>query len=340
MRVAVYHSNSDVRIEERERPRIAPDEVLLRIEASGICGSDVFEAYRRQRAPLILGHEVAGVVAEAGEEVTAFRPGDRVFATHHVPCFECPRCRSGHPSTCELLRSTRFDPGGFAEFARVPAPQVRRGMLALPDGVSFEEGSFVEPLACVVQGQRFASLAAGHSVVVVGSGLSGLLHLRLARAAGARVYAVDVSSFRLEAATRRGAEAALPAGEDLPARLRSANGGRLADRVIVCTAAAAAQRQATALAEPGGTVLFFAPCNPGETVPLPLFDLWRDEITVTFSYAASGDDLAAALELIRSGRVPVADLISHRLPLEEAARGFALTARGVESLKVILYPAG
>jgi L-iditol 2-dehydrogenase len=339
MRVAVYHSNSDIRIEERERPGIGPGEVLLRIEASGICGSDVFEAYRRPRAPLILGHEVAGVVAAVGEGVTSFRPGDRVFATHHVPCFECARCRSGHPSTCELLRTTSFDPGGFAEFARVPAPQVRRGMLALPDEVSFEEGSFVEPLACVVQGQRHASVTGSHSVVVVGSGLSGLLHLKLARAAGARVIAVDVSPFRLQAASRLGAEVALPAGEDLPARLRAANGGRLADRVIVCTAAAA-QRQAVALAEPGGTVLFFAPCNPGETVALPLFDLWRDEITITFSYAASGDDLVAALELIRSGRVPVADLISHRLPLTDAGRGFALTARGVESLKVILHPAG
>jgi L-iditol 2-dehydrogenase len=338
MRVAVYHSNQDVRIEERDRPRIGPGEILLRIEASGICGSDVFEAYRRPRAPSILGHEVTGVVVETGAEVAPFRPGDRVVATHHVPCFECSRCRAGHPSTCEMLRTTHFDPGGFAEFARVPAPQVRRGMLALPDEVSFEEGSFVEPLACVVQGQRFASVTAAHSVAVIGSGLSGLLHVRLARATGARVLAVDISPYRLQAASQCGAEAVLPAGDDLPERLRRANGGRLADRVIVCTAAGAAQQQAPALAEPGGTVLYFAPCNPGETVPLPLFDLWRDEITVTFSYAASGDDLGVALELIRSGRLPVGDLISHRLPLAQAARGFALTARGVESLKVILLP--
>jgi len=338
MRVAVYHSNHDVRIEERDRPPIGPGEVLLRIEASGICGSDVFEAYRRPRAPLILGHEVAGVVAEVGDGVEAFRAGDRVFATHHVPCLECSRCRSGHPSTCEMLRTTHFEPGGFADFARVPAPQVRRGMLPIPDDVSFEDASFVEPLACVVQGQRFAALTAAHSVVVVGSGLSGLLHVRLARATGARVFAVDLSPFRLEAAIRCGAEGVLPPGADLPERLRRTNEGRLADRVIVCTAAAAAQQQAPSLAEPGGTVLYFAPCNPGETVPLPLFDLWRDEITVTFSYAASGDDLGAALELIRSGRVPVTDLISHRLPLTEAARGFALTARAAESLKVILLP--
>jgi len=338
MRVAVYHSNHDIRIEERERPRIGPGEVLLRVEASGICGTDVFEAYRRPRAPSVLGHEVAGVVAETGDGVERFCPGDRVFATHHVPCTDCSRCRSGHPSTCEMLRTTHFDPGGFAEFTRVPAPQVRRGMLPLPEALTFEAASFVEPLACVVQGQRFAAVAPGHSVLVVGSGLSGLLHVRLARAGGARVLAVDVSLFRMEAARRSGAEALLAAGSDLPDRLRAANGGRLADRVIVCTAAAAAQRQAPALTEPGGTLLYFAPCDPGEAIPLPLFDLWRDEITVTFSYAASGDDLATALELIRSGRVPVVDLISHRLPLVEAAQGFALTARGAESLKVILIP--
>ena len=185
MRVAVYYSNQDVRIEDRPRPEISPGEVLIRIEASGICGSDVMESYRLPHAPAVLGHEITGTVEEIGSGVTRFQPGDRVFATHHVPCSACPRCTSDHPSTCETLRTTRFDPGGFSEYVRVPQPQVERGMLKIPDDVSFEEGSFVEPLACAIQGQRFAGLAPGQSVLVLGSGLAGLLHIQLARA-GAR----------------------------------------------------------------------------------------------------------------------------------------------------------
>jgi L-iditol 2-dehydrogenase len=339
MRVAVYRNNRDVRIEERPRPAIGPGEVLIRIEASGICGSDVMEWYRVPRAPIVLGHEVAGVVEEVGEGVRGFAPGDRAFATHHVPCGHCHRCRSGHPSTCETLRSTRFDPGGFAQWVRVPALQVERGMLRLPDDVSFEEASFIEPLACVVQAQRYAGFAPGQSVLVLGSGLSGLLHIALARAMGAgRIFATDVSDYRLQAARRFGAGSALAAAEDVPARLREENEGRLADRVVVCTGALSAAQQAFQSVEPGGTVLCFAPPEPGKEIPVPLADLWRDEVTLTFSYAASGQDLEETLKIIRSRRVPVADMITHRLGLAEAARGFALTAAADESLKVILLP--
>ena len=339
MRVAVYHNNHDVRIEERPRPSAGPGEVLIRIEASGICGSDVMESYRLPKAPLILGHEIAGVVAEVGEGETGYSPGQRVFATHHVPCGECRRCANGHPSTCDTLRTTRFDPGGFAEFVRVPALQVRRGMLPLPDDISFEAASFIEPVGCVIQAQRYAAVGPGCSTLVIGSGLAGLLHIQIARRNGAGpIWATDVQSFRLQAAERFGADRAFPAGEDLAARIRAGNEGRLADRVIVCTGAPAALRQAMGCVEPGGTLLFFAPTNPGEEVPIPLFDLWRDEITLLSSYAASGDDLRAALECIRDGSVRAAEMITHRLPLQEAERGFALTAAAADSLKVILLP--
>jgi L-iditol 2-dehydrogenase len=339
VRVAVYHSNRDIRIEDRPEPAVGPGEVLLRVESSGICGSDVMEPYRAPRAPLVLGHEVAGVVERVGDGVARFRAGDRVFATHHVPCGSCPRCRFGHPSTCETLRTTHFDPGGFAERLRVPALQVERGMLPLPDGVTFDEGSFVEPLGCVVQAQRYARFEPGGTVLVVGAGVSGLLHVQLARHGGAaRVLASDPHPYRRRAALRFGADEALDAGGDVPDRLRRVTGGRLADRVVVCASAPAALRAACRAVEPGGTILVFAACPPGEEVPLPAFDLWRDEITLTFSYAASGDDLRAALDLIRDGAVRVADLVTHRLPLAEAARGFALTAAAGESLKVILHP--
>src|SRR5262245_44558945 len=181
MRVAMYYNNRDVRLEEMAVPKIAPGELLLRIRASGICGSDLMEWYRIKKAPLVLGHEITGEVAEAGEGVANFRVGDRVFSSHHVPCGECRYCLSGHQSVCDLLRTTHFDPGGFAEFIRVPRTNVELGTMRIPESMTFDEGSFIEPLACVVRAQRFAKLTSGQTVLVIGSGISGLLHIQLAR---------------------------------------------------------------------------------------------------------------------------------------------------------------
>jgi L-iditol 2-dehydrogenase len=339
MRVAMYYNNHDVRVQEMQVPKIGPGELLVRIRASGICGSDLMEWYRVKKAPLVLGHEITGEVIEAGEGICDFRPGDRVFASHHVPCGQCRYCLAGHQSVCDLLRSTHFDPGGFAEFVRVPKINVERGTFRLPDEMTFDEGSFIEPLACVVRAQRFARLCAGASVLVIGSGISGLLHIQLARARGAgRIVATDVSDFRLRAAARFGADAAVHGHEDVPARLRELNGGRLADLVIVCTGAMPAVQQAIQCIDRGGTLLFFAPTAAGVDVPIPLFEFWRDEIALVTSYAGSGEDLAESMELIRERKVRVADMVTHRLSLAEANRGFHLTASGQDSIKVIIDP--
>ena len=161
MRVAMYYNNRDIRIEEMSTPRIGPGELLVRIEASGICGSDVMEWYRIKRAPLVLGHEVAGEVVEVGEGVDRYKKGDRVVASHHVPCNTCRYCLSGHHTVCDTLRRTNFDPGGFSEYVRLPAINVDRGVYPIPDVVSFEEATFTEPLACVLRAQRIATLQPG-----------------------------------------------------------------------------------------------------------------------------------------------------------------------------------
>ena len=338
MRVAMYYSLQDVRIEEMPVPPIGPGELLVKVRASGICGSDVMEWYRARSAPLVLGHEIAGEVAAVGDGVTRYRPGDRVFVTHHVPCGDCRYCREGHSSVCETLRRTHFHPGGFAEYVRVPRINVERGTLPLPAELSFDEGSFIEPLACVVRGQRIARLQPGQTVLVIGSGTAGLLHVQVARSKGAgRVIASDIQEWRLQAARELGADAALHATE-LPDGLYAANDGRLADLVVVCTGAASAIRQAVRSVDRGGTVLFFAPTPDGVDVPLPLFDLWRDEVTMATSYAAGPEDIAEAIELLRTRRVRVSEMITHRLSLAEAARGFELVASGRESIKVIIDP--
>jgi L-iditol 2-dehydrogenase len=339
MRVAMYYNNRDVRLEELAVPKINPGELLVRIRASGICGSDLMEWYRIKKAPLVLGHEITGEVTEVGEGVKNFKAGDRVFASHHVPCGKCRYCLAGHQSVCDLLRATHFDPGGFAEYIRVPKINVELGTLRIPDSVTFDEGSFIEPLACVVRAQRFGGVTAGQTVLVIGSGISGLLHIQLARARGAaRIIATDISDYRLNAAKQFGADAAIHGAEDVPARLRELNENRLADLVIVCTGAMPAIQQAIKSIDRGGTLLFFAPTAAEVDVPIPLFDFWRNEINVVTSYAGSGDDLKESLELIRDRKVRVADMVTHRLSLAEAGLGFQLTASGQDSIKVIIDP--
>jgi len=340
MRAAMYYRNADFRVEELPDPTPGPGELVIRIHASGICGSDVMEWYRIKKAPLVLGHEIGGEIVAVGEGVDRWAVGDRVTATHHVPCNTCPRCRNGFHTLCDTLRTTKFDPGGFCEQVRIPALQADRGTVRLPDDVSFEEATFVEPLGCVLRGQRVAGMTAGKSVLVLGSGISGLLHIALAKAWGAGlIAATDVHPFRLEAAKRFGADLTIDARtEDLDDRFRAANGGRRPDLVIVCTAVPAVNEQAFRLVGRGGTILFFALVTPGEELAYPAFDLWNRGVTLTQSYAAALPDLADAVELIHRRRVPVREMITHRLPLARAAEGFGLVASAGDSIKVIVEP--
>lgn len=339
MRVAMYYNNRDVRLEEMPVPSIGPGELLVRVKASGICGSDLMEWYRVQKAPLVLGHEIAGEIARVGEGLNDYRAGDRVFVSHHVPCMNCRYCLSGHHSVCDTLRATHFDPGGFAEYIRVPKINVELGTFRLPDDISDEEGSFIEPVGCVLRAQRFAGSRSGQSVLVVGSGISGLLHVQVARSRGAGpVVATDINEFRLKAAKGLGADVTLHSAEDVPARLREINEGRLADLVIVCTGAPPAIQQAIRSVERGGTLLFFAPTAAGVDVAIPLFDFWRNEIAAMTSYAASPQDIVEAIEAIRTHRVRVREMITHRLGLAEAGLGFRLMVEGRDSIKVIIEP--
>ncbi|MBU4267014.1 MAG: zinc-dependent dehydrogenase [Candidatus Altiarchaeota archaeon] len=329
MKVAIYYNNNDVRIEERPKPEIGDGEFLLKMMASGICGSDVMEWYRLKTAPRVLGHEVTGEIVETGEGVP-YKVGDRVFVSHHVPCNECEQCRAGHHTACETLHRTNFDPGGFAEFIRIPEINVRNGVYRLPENVSYEDGTFIEPLACVVRGQRLAGIGKGQTVLVLGSGISGLLHIQLAKLKGAkRIIAMDVNQSRLDMARRFGADEVMGAEEEIDVK---------ADVVIVCTGAEAAAMQALKCVGRGGTVLFFAVPEPGFELTVPINEFWRNEVTVRTSYGAAPDDLKEALELIEEGRINVHDMVTHVLPLDKAAEGFNLVAQANESLKVILKP--
>ncbi len=339
MHVAMYYSNRDVRLEEMPLPKIDRTELLVKVMASGICGSDVLEWYRLKTAPKVLGHEISGEIAAVGEDVTRYKIGDRVFVAHHIPCNTCRYCLMGHHTACETLHTTNFDPGGFAEYLRVPQLNVDRGVFVLPDEMSHEEGSYVEPLGCVIRGQRTARLQPGQSVLILGAGISGLLHLLTARARGAgRIMVTDIDSYRLESAEKMGADAVSHADRNIPGWVKQVNDNRLADLVIVCTGALSAFKQALKAVDRGGTVLCFATTEPHEEIPVPMNDFWRNEIKLMPSYGCAPMDAAIAIELINRRRVPVAQLTTHRLSLKETGLGFKLVSEAKECIKVIIEP--
>jgi len=337
MKVAMYYNNRDIRTEEMPIPEIKAGEILLKVMASGICGSDIMEWYRIKKAPLVLGHEVAGVIEKTGKKVRRFKKGDKVFVTHHVPCDTCAYCKDGNETSCHMLKTTNFHPGGFSQFIRVPEINVKKGTLRLPKGMSYEEATFIEPLGCVVRGQRLTDVRKGHLVLVLGSGMTGLLHIQLAKAKGAKVIATDVNDFRLAMANRLGADYVMNAKDNVPEKLKFI-AGKLADRVIVSTGAVPAIKQAFSCIGAGGKILFFAPTDPGTEIPMPFNDFWFKGASITTTYAAARKDLEEAVKLIKSRKINVKKMITHRLPLKDTQKGFGLVLEAKNSVKVIIEP--
>lgn len=339
MQVAMYYNNNDVRIQMMPVPVITDNELLVKVNASGICGSDVMEWYRIKKAPLVLGHEIAGEVVKIGKNVEKFSLGDRVFVTHHVPCNTCRYCHNQNHTICRTLHSTRFYPGGFAEYLRVPEINIDRGTFLLPESMSYDQGTFIEPLACVVRGFRIANFNSVRSVLVIGSGMSGVLNIKLARALGAtKIFATDINTQRLEMAKRMGADITIDSNDNVIEIIREKNDGRLADFVVLCAGVSSAVKQAINATEPGGTVLLFAPTMPGDKIPLNVFDIWNKQIKIFSTYAGAGKDITDAIELIRYKKVIVDDMITHRIALKDIQKGFNLVSEAQDSMKIIVYP--
>ncbi len=339
MRVAMYYSNNDVRMEEMPIPEIDDNELLVKVKACGICGSDVMEWYRLKKAPRVLGHEIAGDIIKVGKNVKEFKVGDRVFVSHHVPCNTCSFCENDQHTLCKTLHSTNFYPGGFAECLRVPEINVDRGAFVLPKEMSYEEGAFIEPLACVVRGMRIVEMKSNQSVLVIGSGVAGLLNIKLAKAMGAsKIFATDIDDFRLKTAKKMGADIVINAKENVAEEIKKHNDGKFADIVILCAGVPSAVKQAIESVQAGGTILFFAPTEPGVDIPFPLFDLWNKQVKMVSTYAGAPRDLEEAIEIIRTKKMVVTDMITHRFPLGSASEGFKLAAQAKNSIKIIIEP--
>ena len=331
-------SSGGVAVVEVEEPAIGPGEALLRTRVSGICGSDLLGWYVRGKAGSVLGHELSGEIVAVGKGVTAFSIGDRVVPHHHAPCFACPECAAGHYVHCPGWRASKLDPGGMAERVRIPAENLSRDTLPVPDGVSHEAASFTEPLATVVKAFRRGRFAAGRSFFGVGLGTTGQLAVRLARASGATfVGAADRVASRLALAAASGADGVADVGrESLADGARRLGGPRGFDFVLVCPGKPDVLAEAAGIVAPGGTLVVFTMAAPGESWALDLNRLYFREIAVVPSYSCGPDDTREALSAIAGGRVAVADLVSHRFPIDAAPEAFARARDPEGSMKVVL----
>ncbi len=337
MRVARLYRLDDIRIEQDARPEIGPGEALVRTRVCGICTGDIMDWYMARKAPLVFGHEPTGEIVETGDGVENFRRGERVFVHHHAPCGRCRACRRGLSVHCPTWRATALRPGGMAEYFAVPADNLARDTLSLPPSVDFESGSLIEPAACVVKSLRRGGVREGDTVVVVGLGIMGQLHVVLAREIGARVIALDRVPFRLQRARRLGAELAIDVDrDDVAAAVSRATGGAMADVVIVGPGSIGAMEDGIALAGAGSRVVLFTTSKPEERLSVSPHRLYFDEVSLVPSYSCGPEDTRAALDAIARGVIRAEDLITHRFPLERVREAVDQAARADETLKTVV----
>lgn len=338
VKAAVYYTMDDIRIEEMPTPEIGPGEMLVEMKACGVCGSDLMEWYLQDRAPLVLGHEPAGVVVEVGEGVEKFRPGDRVFVHHHVGCLSCHYCTHGDFTMCEMFRKTHIHPGAFAEYFRVPQPNLRFDSLKIPDGISFEEATLIEPLACCIMAINKCKILPGDTVAVVGAGPAGVLLAILAKYRGASTVIIsDLVDYRLNKAREVGVDVAVnPSRENFVERVKAESEGRGADVVIVTAPSIPAIQSGLDACRRGGMLLLFAPTSPEKVLEVRPHRLFFDQISIIPSYSTTHVETRMALNMIKAGRIDPNKIITHRFPLERTGDALRLAARSKECLKVIV----
>lgn len=331
----MYHGNRNVWVEEMPIPEIGNDELLLKVMASGICGSDLMESHRKREKPYVLGHEIAGEIVKVSDNMKDYKVGERIFVTHHVPCDNCRECLRRHKTQCnEFKKVNNFSPGGFAEYVKVGGRSLRTGAIKLPDEMSYEQASFIEPLGAAVEG--FEGFR-GDSFLVFGAGVGGLLNMQLARVFGAgRIIVTDINEYRLNKARELGADSVINARELNAESLRSVNEGRLADRIIIATSAKEATEQAFRLYGAGSNILFFA--TPHEKVESDWYKCWRDVSAIKMTYGATPKSNYFAYRFIEEGIINVDKMITHRFSLDEIAEGFKVASEAKECLKVIIEP--
>ena len=340
MKVSVYYSREDIRIEEKPIPDIGENEALIQTKACGVCVADTMEWYLKSKAPLTLGHEPTGVVTRIGKQVKNLKEGDRVVVHHHVPCLICRECRRGNFTMCTTFKKTNIYPGGFSEYFVVSPLHIERDVLLLPEHVSFEAGTLVEPLACVIHAIKKAKISSEDSVILIGTGVMGLMFIQTLLFLGVRKLVVyELDEWRKEMAVSFGAQHVFSPFRDTEKEkerlgdLIRTNG---ADKVIIAAKDISAMQMGMQLVNKGGTLTFFATPHPSEAIDLYPSYLFFNEITLTSSYSADHLDTRDALEMISHGDINAQRLITHSYPLEELGNAIEQTANRGKSLKNII----
>ena len=338
MKAAVYHSQNDIRIEQIPTPQIGEDEILVNMKACGICGSDLMDWYLKSRAPLVLGHEPAGVIAKKGRKVKDFNVGDRVFVHHHVACLTCHYCSHGDYTLCEQFHKTNIIPGGLAEYFKVSAPNLQIDTLKIPETVSFEEATFIEPIGCCIRALKKCGIQTGDSVAIIGVGAIGIIHVTLSKIFGAeKTFVSDLIDYRLNVAKQFGADVAInPAKEDLAAVAKAETDGRGVDIAVITAPSLEAYKTGLAICRKGGKLCIFAPIEPSKYLQISPKELFFSEIQIIPSYSTSHLETRTALKLVKSGRINVEKLITHRFRLVDAAKAFKTASESKQSLKVMV----
>jgi L-iditol 2-dehydrogenase len=348
MRAGVFREKGIVRVEEVPVPEVSEGEVLIKVSACGVCGTDIKKIFHRYvEPPQILGHELGGTVVAVGRGVTKWKTGDRVMSFHHVPCGKCFYCERRLFSQCKQYKTTGltagFTPngGGFAEYVKAMPWVADRGIVALPDNVSFEEATFIEPINTILKAVQKARVTAGETVLVIGCGPIGLQLLMVAKLEGARLYTSDPMAVRRAKSLTLGAvESFDPSGGKLVEQVKARTEGRGADAVLVAVAHPAVVVEALAAARPGGRVLLFAANDPVTRIEFPASAVGIDEKEILGSYSAAVDIQEAAAELVLRKKLPVMDIVTHRFPLDRIQEALELAARPTaESLKVLIVHA-
>lgn len=338
MKVAKLYRFHDIRIEDIPVPELGPHDALIETKACGICSGDVMPWYIEKKAPLVLGHEPAGVIVETGTDVAGFRPGDRVFVHHHAPCLSCSRCLRGNYVQCDTWKKTRLIPGGISEYILVPRINLENDTLKIPDGVTFEDATLIEPAACVMKGLKRMYISGGETLLIIGLGVMGQMHIPLSRKYGVgKIIGADMVPYRLSKAKEIGADEVIDVSRDnLLESVRDMTDGEMADIVVVAPNSVDAMNLGIESAGPGGKVLFFTPAQPGERLSLDINELYFKDMTLITSYSCGPDDTKEALSDIANGVITAQKFVTHQFTIEDTARAFGLTSAAKNSLKCII----
>lgn len=338
MKIARLHSFNDIRIEEIPEPEVAPDEALVKVKASGICSGDVMPWYIEKKAPVVIGHEAAGEIAKVGGNVTSFRKGDRVFAHHHAPCMGCSFCKRGDFVQCVEWRKTGINPGGIAEYILVNEGILKHDTLVLPHTVSYEDATLIEPAACVIKSLNRSGIKKDDTILIIGLGVMGMMHIFLSREYGAQtIIGADMVHFRLKKAIHLGADAVVDINKkSLKEQVLSITGGKGAEIVIVGPNSVDAMNKGLQCVAPGGTVVFFTPAKPDETLSIDPNYLYFNDIQIVSSYSCGPEDTRRALEFVKRRIIAAERLVTHRFKIDEADKAYKTVAEANESLKVLV----